>query len=76
MKQELPAKNTGEKDPSAFQEFAAPIGSQYLVVQKRVFQQLWRSPSYIYSKLLLVTFVGLFIGFSLFKADTSQQGKF
>jgi len=74
MKQDLPGKNTGEKDPAAFQEFAAPLWKQYLAVQKRVFQQLWRTPSYIYSKLLLVTSVGLFIGFSLFKADNSQQG--
>jgi ABC-type multidrug transport system permease subunit len=43
-------------------------------VQKRVFQQYWRTPSYIYSKIALCLFSGLFIGFSFFKAPNSQQG--
>lgn len=41
---------------------------------RRVFQQYWRSPTYIYSKIVLCTLVPLFIGFSFFDADTSQQG--
>lgn len=40
-------------DPSAYQEFAAPANDQFLEVTKRVFQQYWRTPSYIYSKALL-----------------------
>lgn len=34
-------------------EFAAPLLQQISIVTRRVFQQYWRSPSYIYSKALL-----------------------
>jgi ATP-binding cassette subfamily G (WHITE) protein 2 (PDR) len=63
-----------DTDPAAYKEFAAPLGQQMSVVTRRVFQQIWRSPTYIYSKVALVAIVGLFIGFSLFKADNSSQG--
>ncbi len=33
--------------------YAAPFSRQFLVVSHRVFQQYWRTPSYIYSKLIL-----------------------
>lgn len=36
-----------------YYEFAAPFWQQYLATQKRVFEQYWRTPEYIYSKLLL-----------------------
>lgn len=72
---ELPQKTTNEKSPDAYKEFAVPLIQQYKEVQIRVFQQLWRTPSYIWSKLILVSAVGLFIGFSLFKADNSIQGE-
>jgi ATP-binding cassette subfamily G (WHITE) protein 2 (PDR) len=55
-------------------EFAASLFTQYWVVQERVFQQYWRTPSYIWSKFFLSIATGLFIGFSFFKADTSLQG--
>ncbi|RMZ88596.1 hypothetical protein DV736_g4173, partial [Chaetothyriales sp. CBS 134916] len=57
-----------------FREFAAPFSVQLLETLKRVFQQYWRTPTYIYSKLGLVTSSGLFIGFSFFRADNTQQG--
>ncbi|KAJ6149157.1 CDR ABC transporter [Penicillium samsonianum] len=37
-------------DSSSYQEFSAPIATQFMVVGCRVFQQYWRSPGYIYSK--------------------------
>lgn len=37
--------------PNAFSEFAAPFGEQLLVTLKRSWWQLWRSPSYVYSKV-------------------------
>ena len=55
-------------------EFAASTLTQFRIVLIRVFQQYWRTPSYIWSKFLLATAVGLFIGFSFFRADTSLQG--
>ena len=33
--------------------YAAPFYLQFVVCAKRVFQQYWRSPSYIYAKLIL-----------------------
>jgi ATP-binding cassette subfamily G (WHITE) protein 2 (PDR) len=61
------AADDKSSDPAAYKEFAAPLGQQFFIVTKRVFQQIWRSPTYIYSKIALVSIVGLFIGFSLFK---------
>lgn len=40
-------------DPSSYTEFAAPFKLQLKEVVRRVFQQYWRSPSYIYSKAFL-----------------------
>lgn len=42
-----------EDDKSSYAEFAAPFRDQLTQVGRRVFQQMWRSPSYIYSKALL-----------------------
>jgi ATP-binding cassette, subfamily G (WHITE), member 2, PDR len=77
MKNERPGmiQRVATKDNQAqYREFAAHFTVQIMEVQKRVFQQYWRTPSYIYSKLLLVTMSGLFVGFSFFKADNSIQG--
>lgn len=41
------------EDASVYKEFAASAVEQHTQVTKRVFQQYWRSPTYIYSKLLL-----------------------
>ncbi|RMZ82683.1 hypothetical protein DV738_g1588, partial [Chaetothyriales sp. CBS 135597] len=57
-----------------FREFAAPFSIQLWETLKRVFQQYWRTPTYIYSKLGLVVSSGLFIGFSFFRAPNTQQG--
>jgi ATP-binding cassette subfamily G (WHITE) protein 2 (PDR) len=50
-----PVVNTDDK--WAFKEFAAPTSVQFYEVQKRVFQQYWRSPGYIYSKTALCVLV-------------------
>ncbi|KIX01883.1 uncharacterized protein Z518_07822 [Rhinocladiella mackenziei CBS 650.93] len=55
-------------------EFAAPFSLQLEQVLYRVFQQYWRTPSYIYSKTSLVTCVSAFIGFAFFKASNTVQG--
>ncbi|KAE8446223.1 hypothetical protein EG329_012448 [Mollisiaceae sp. DMI_Dod_QoI] len=60
-------------DKASFREFAAPFGVQQWEVTKRVFEQYWRTPSYIYSKASLCIFAALYIGFSFFNAGTSQQ---
>ncbi|KAF2460409.1 putative multidrug resistance ABC transporter [Lineolata rhizophorae] len=67
-----PAALPGDK--SSYREFAAPFLDQAWITTKRVFQQYWRTPSYIYSKVALCVFAGLFIGFSFFKARNTMQG--
>ncbi|CAH0002311.1 unnamed protein product [Clonostachys byssicola] len=68
------------EDPSAsaaaHQEFAAAGTVQYAQVTKRLFQQYWRSPQYIYSKVVLALGVSLFIGLSFLNGDNTQRGLF
>jgi len=62
------------RDKASYREFAAPFWLQMWEVQKRVFQQYWRTPNYIYSKVALCAFSALFIGFAFFKAPLTEQG--
>lgn len=64
----------GSDDPTAKSEFAMPFGQQVVEVTYRVFQQYYRMPSYVFAKFGLGIAAGLFIGFSFFKADSSQAG--
>ncbi len=68
---ETPAHDVTKEGGS---EFAMPFWTQLLYVTIRVFQQYWRTPSYIWGKLLLGIMSALFIGFSFFQSDSSQQG--
>lgn len=61
-------------DPRAQAEFAMPFTTQVSEVTYRVFQQYWRMPSYVLAKMALSIAAGLFIGFSFYQANTSQQG--
>lgn len=57
-------KQQSEQDKQSYnKEFAAPFTMALREVTKRVFQQTWRTPSYIYSKAVLCVLVALFIGF-------------
>ncbi|RAH69716.1 putative ABC multidrug transporter [Aspergillus aculeatinus CBS 121060] len=69
-----PSPLSDPNDKSSYAEFAAPFFEQLIQVARRVFQQYWRSPSYIYSKMVLTVGCALFIGFSFFKADNTRQG--
>lgn len=73
MKETLSQKPVSD-DPFALDQFAAPPLVQLQAVLLRVFQQYWRTPSYLYSKTALCTSVGLFVGFSFWDAPTSLQG--
>lgn len=77
MKAELPkitqpAVTIGDK--ASYREFAAPFWAQFIEVTRRVFEQYWRTPSYIYAKAFLCTLSSLFIGFSFYNSKNSQQG--
>jgi ATP-binding cassette subfamily G (WHITE) protein 2 (PDR) len=74
MKNELSQKPAQNDDPDALKEYAAPFTAQMPVVLTRVFEQYWRTPSYLYSKFLLVIACYLFIGFSLYNTPVSLQG--
>ncbi|WEW57603.1 GTPase-activating protein [Emydomyces testavorans] len=55
-------------------EFAMPFTSQVYHVTVRVFQQYWRTPSYVWGKLLLGFMTGVFVGFSFFLQSSSIAG--
>ncbi|KAL8375071.1 hypothetical protein RB599_001686 [Gaeumannomyces hyphopodioides] len=62
------------QDKASYREFAAPFYKQLAEVTHRVFQQYWRTPSYIYSKAALCIIVAMFIGFVFYDAPNTQQG--
>jgi ATP-binding cassette, subfamily G (WHITE), member 2, PDR len=73
IKQEMGNKEP-EQSEGPHSEFAMPFANQLYEVTVRVFQQYWRTPGYIYSKLILGVASALFIGFSFFHSDSSEQG--
>lgn len=61
MKEELPGvsarlETSTRTDQGSFREFSVPFSTQFWEVTKRVFEQYWRTPSYIYSKAALCIF--------------------
>ncbi|KAK2054523.1 ABC-2 type transporter [Colletotrichum caudatum] len=54
--------------------FAAPFFQQLCEVTKRVAHHYWRTPSYIYAKMLLTFGAALFIGLSLLNLPNTQVG--
>ncbi|KAL8972908.1 MAG: hypothetical protein Q9197_002572 [Variospora fuerteventurae] len=73
MKRTLSQKPV-DQEPTALREFAETFTFQLSLVTRRVFQQYWRTPSYLYSKTLLCTASPLFIGFSFWDSPLSLQG--
>ncbi|KAI2627660.1 ABC-2 type transporter-domain-containing protein [Hypoxylon sp. NC1633] len=61
-------------DDQPFREHAASFLTQLREVTYRVFQQYWRTPSYIYAKAALCFLVAIFIGFVFFRAPNTIQG--
>jgi ABC-type multidrug transport system ATPase subunit len=77
LKEERPEKtepSASPEDKESYREFAAPFGTQLWEVTIRVFQQYWRTPSYIYSKFALCLLSSLFIGFIFYKSPLTHQG--
>ncbi|KAL9601178.1 MAG: hypothetical protein Q9219_002678 [cf. Caloplaca sp. 3 TL-2023] len=74
MKEAMAQKPVSVDDPDAIRPFAAPFATQLRIVLVRVFQQYWRTPSYLYSKVALCLFSALFISFSFYKTPNSLQG--
>lgn len=74
MKLELSQIPEEGESPAGVGSFAAPLFVQFVETYKRAWQQSWRTPSYIFAKILLSIASALFIGFSFYKAKNSQQG--
>lgn len=74
MKEHLLATTAEDTDNAALRAYAVSFTQQWIAVQHRIFQQFWRTPSYLYSKIVLVAASALFIGFSFWHAGTSLQG--
>lgn len=68
------SKKPVSTSPQEMREFASNWWTQYKYVTIRAFQQYWRTPSFVWSKVYLTIFTSLFNGFSFFKAGTSLQG--
>ena len=63
-----------ENDADSHGEFAAPFYAQLTSTVWRTFQDTYRTPEYVWGKILLGLLSALFIGFSFFQADNSQRG--
>ncbi|CZT10569.1 probable ABC1 transport protein [Rhynchosporium graminicola] len=74
IKNDVGKETSSSDDNTSHSEFAMPFPNQLYEVTVRVFQQYWRTPEYIYAKILLGVASALFIGFSFFHIDPSQQG--
>lgn len=59
---------------ASYAEFSASFTTQLIQVTRRVFEQYWRTPTYIYSKATLCVLVSLFIGFVFYMAPNTSQG--
>ncbi|CAG1980250.1 unnamed protein product [Fusarium graminearum] len=70
-KTSLPDSSTQPHRPGSY---PLPLWSQLPIVCRRVFQQYWRSTSYIASKFMLGICGTLFIGFSFFQPGRSILG--
>ncbi|KAJ1324852.1 ATP-binding cassette subfamily G (WHITE) member 2 PDR [Microdochium nivale] len=74
LKDDAPDGSPATEDDLSYREHAAPFSKQLRIVTHRVFQQYWRTPSYIYSKAALCISVALFIGLVFLNAPNTQQG--
>ncbi|KAI1075018.1 ABC-2 type transporter-domain-containing protein [Whalleya microplaca] len=54
--------------------YASPFHRQFLMCTRRAFEQYWRTPSYVYAKLILCGGTSLFIGLSFFQAELTVSG--
>ncbi|KAJ7136060.1 ABC-2 type transporter-domain-containing protein [Mycena epipterygia] len=74
MVEELSLVEDSGESSAGFELFAMPLSTQIWECFRRVWLQYWRTPTYIYSKLTLITICSLFIGFTFYKAHNDLQG--
>ncbi|CAK7210420.1 Multidrug resistance protein [Sporothrix eucalyptigena] len=66
--------DSADAESSASSTYATHFSYQLYMVTRRVFQQYWRTPSYIYAKLALCFGTALFIGLSFRAAPLTETG--
>ncbi|PWY81575.1 ATP-binding cassette transporter [Aspergillus sclerotioniger CBS 115572] len=71
---ERPGSPGPDQGTGSSQQYAAPFHIQLWLCTKRVFEQYWRSPSYIYAKLILCFGAALFIGLSFLNTKVTVLG--
>ncbi|KAF7177256.1 hypothetical protein CNMCM7691_005146 [Aspergillus felis] len=77
LKQGISASSAVPNDSTGSGEFAAAFSEQLWQVTKRLFQQYWRNPGWSKTPPVdsaNIFLQALFIGFSFFKAQSTQQG--
>ncbi|RYP54444.1 hypothetical protein DL768_000750 [Monosporascus sp. mg162] len=74
LKDEAPDTPPPTSDDQSYREHAASFWTQLRLVTYRVYQQYWRTPSYIYAKAALCVSISLFIGLVFLDAPNTQQG--
>lgn len=74
LKSTLSQKQSEDNGDTEHREFASSTKDQLMQCLSRVFSQYWRTPSYIWSKLVLSILTALYNGFSFFHAKNTQQG--
>ncbi|KAI2466733.1 ABC-2 type transporter-domain-containing protein [Annulohypoxylon bovei var. microspora] len=82
MRKELRVMELGQSSTESVRQdtettsayYATPFHYQFFLCTRRVFEQYWRSPSYIYAKLILCGGTSLFIGVSFYKSQLSLAG--
>ncbi|PYI32134.1 hypothetical protein BP00DRAFT_473391 [Aspergillus indologenus CBS 114.80] len=72
VQDELPLVNYND-DLATSQDFTVSPWRQFILVTRRSFQQTWRTPAHIYSKLLLCTATSFFIGLGFMHSPLSIQ---
>ncbi|OLN94130.1 Multidrug resistance protein CDR2 [Colletotrichum chlorophyti] len=70
---ELSQQQTSDNGSTAQKDFVTSFRTQFEEVFSRTAKHFWRSPDYIWSKLILTVLLALYIGFT-FKSDNSLQG--
>ncbi|KAJ5813395.1 uncharacterized protein N7503_000145 [Penicillium pulvis] len=74
LKSTLSQKQPEDNADTEHREFASSTKDQLVQCLSRVFSQYWRTPAYIWSKLVLSILTALYNGFSFFHAKNTQQG--
>jgi ATP-binding cassette subfamily G (WHITE) protein 2 (PDR) len=59
---------------STANQFSTSFFTQFQVLAKRTFTEYWRTPSYLWAKLMFCCGASLVIGFSCYKAPSTIQG--